>query len=138
MSADLHFSGKITQKALVIKDDKVLIVREARYDGKWELPGGRLHNEESLFQGFHREIQEELGVEVIDERLCYSEQFREKHSGSWCVLMAYTCRLKNSDQEFSLAKEEVAECKWITVSELNDQPIYTHSLHALQNYFSHS
>lgn len=56
-------------KALVEKEGKILLLREAKYDegtneGKWDVPGGRILPEESLLDGLAREVAEESGLTV--------------------------------------------------------------------------
>jgi 8-oxo-dGTP diphosphatase len=57
-------------KAIIKKEGKVLLLREAAYgDGtnlaKWGVPGGRIETEESLEEGLARELLEECGLEVF-------------------------------------------------------------------------
>ena len=57
--------------ALVGKDGRILIAQRPRgkaHAGKWEFPGGKKHPAERPQQGLHRELQEELGIEVTDAR----------------------------------------------------------------------
>jgi 8-oxo-dGTP diphosphatase len=56
-------------KALIVREGKVLLLREAVYDegshaGEWDVPGGRIQPEETLFAGLAREVFEEVGLEV--------------------------------------------------------------------------
>lgn len=55
---------RVSTKALITKDDKILLVMEP--DGRWELPGGGLEVGESFENGVKREISEELGAEVTE------------------------------------------------------------------------
>ena len=54
---------RVSAKALIFKDKKVLLVKEA--DGRWEFPGGGLEIGEPFASGIGREIGEEIGVNVI-------------------------------------------------------------------------
>lgn len=54
--------------ALIRKEGKILIARrkpEKSQAGLWELPGGKLEEEESPQEALKRELKEELGVEVV-------------------------------------------------------------------------
>jgi 8-oxo-dGTP diphosphatase len=55
--------------AVVQRDDRYLVCRRPvhkRHGGLWEFPGGKLEPDESLSDAAHREMREELGVEVRD------------------------------------------------------------------------
>lgn len=60
----------VAAKAIVVKDGKVLILREAStYDeganiGKYGVPGGRINADESFFAALKREVMEETGLEI--------------------------------------------------------------------------
>jgi 8-oxo-dGTP pyrophosphatase MutT (NUDIX family) len=55
---------RVSTKALIVKEDKVLLIMES--DGRWELPGGGLEVGESFESGIKREVHEELGVNVTE------------------------------------------------------------------------
>ena len=62
---------KVAAKAVITDGEgRILLVREAStYDegtniGRYNIPGGRLNPGESYEKGLHREIKEELGLEV--------------------------------------------------------------------------
>jgi 8-oxo-dGTP pyrophosphatase MutT (NUDIX family) len=54
---------RVSTKALITKDDKVLLIMEA--DGRWELPGGGMEVDESFESGLKREVKEEIGVNPV-------------------------------------------------------------------------
>jgi 8-oxo-dGTP pyrophosphatase MutT (NUDIX family) len=59
---DEHDLFQIASKALVFdKDGKLLLMKDGI--GEWDLPGGRMHYEETFEQAIRRECREELGVE---------------------------------------------------------------------------
>lgn len=136
LSPEEHFLGKVTQKALIIKDDSVLITRDVDDEAIWELPGGRLNLDEMPAAGMSREIFEELGVVVSVGDIIYTEQFHHTRDDIQGLLLVYKVTLPADDTGFTLAADEVAEVRWITSSELDKQEIYADCHRALVDYFS--
>jgi ADP-ribose pyrophosphatase YjhB (NUDIX family) len=54
----------ITQAAFLVNPDYEILVLQLP-DGRWQLPGGKLHWKESWQQGVEREILEETGIEDV-------------------------------------------------------------------------
>ena len=56
---------------LIIKDDKILLIKKngGPYDGKLDLPGGTIEFNETIETALVRELQEEVGVEIINYKL---------------------------------------------------------------------
>mgnify|MGYP001007048718 CR=1 FL=1 len=58
---------KVVTAAIAVKDGKVFIAKRknaGKLPGKWEFPGGKSEDGESLEACLRREIREELGVEI--------------------------------------------------------------------------
>lgn len=53
---------RVSTKAVIVKDGKLLFVKEGT--DFWDLPGGGLEHNETTLEGLAREVQEELGVNV--------------------------------------------------------------------------
>ena len=65
-----RFAAPITLgcRAIVVQDDKVLLVRHSYKEG-WYLPGGAVDRKESLPQAIARELLEECHIEVREPEL---------------------------------------------------------------------
>jgi 8-oxo-dGTP diphosphatase len=72
------------------KDGKVLICKRKpgiKNAGKWEFPGGKVIDGESMLRGLRREIREELGVEInISDNLSLLKRVDGKFN-----LLTYRC-----------------------------------------------
>ena len=66
----------VAAKSLVVFNRRVLIIRRSNYvdigQGEWDIPGGGIRFGESLLDCLHREIEEETGLIVCDDRLLYA------------------------------------------------------------------
>lgn len=73
---------QIAMKAVIVKDSKVLILREAATNGdgtqrgRYHMPGGRLEAGESFEAALHREVKEETGLEVAIDYPIYVGEWR--------------------------------------------------------------
>ncbi len=107
-----HFVGKVAQKALLIKDGKVLITRDSG-DDVWELPGGRLDEGEEPKEGILREIREELGVEGKIEGIFQVRAMYHPRDKADILVVYYIISLVDETAEFKVDPEEVAEMAWV-------------------------
>jgi len=102
-----HLLADIPVKALIVKDGRVLITKDRR----WELPGGRMNVGETPEQTLHREVLEELGTTVTI--LGLQDVFVRTESDPAHVLVVYRCRLVN-DEPFQTDQKEIQEMRWIS------------------------
>jgi len=62
--------SKEIAKAVLYKDDKVLLLKRSNYmkkhAGEWDLPGGHIIEGEALEDGLVREVWEETGLRIKD------------------------------------------------------------------------
>jgi len=87
---------RIATRAIVLKEDKILLLYTERYDD-YTLPGGGVDKDEDLITGFKRELSEETGAQNIHNikefglyeefRPWYKDDFDMMKMQSYC----YTC-----------------------------------------------
>lgn len=111
----------IVTAAVIHRDGRVLIAqRPARglLGGLWEFPGGKLQPGEDLASCLHREILEELGVQVTVGG--WLGVYHHAYTHFRVTLHAFECALANG----SLPQpHEHADLRWIAPAELADYPM---------------
>lgn len=121
-----HFQPVVL--AVIEKEGKYLFTKRIdefpAYHDKWQLPGGGMEFGETPEEALHRELREELGVEVIDIRLIPFVDTRVRNEWQG-IFISYHCRLKNPDAEIYL-NEEASEYRWFEKDEIDyaQHPIF--------------
>lgn len=104
---DQHLIADIPVKALIIKDGRVLITKDRR----WELPGGRMNVGEAPEETLHREIKEELGTTIAI--LGLQDVFIRPETNPAHVLIVYRCELVDG-APFQTDQKEIQDMRWIS------------------------
>ena len=79
---------KIAVRAIVIKDENILVMYRNKYGSQYyTLVGGRAEKDETPEQALQREVKEETGLDIISSRLVYIE----KHDGHYSDQYIYLC-----------------------------------------------
>lgn len=126
-----HLSVNISQKALIVIDNKLLLVRE---DEGWELPGGRVdQGETDLTAALKRELQEELSLEIKNEQLFFATIFKKKN-GEDVLVLVYQCDTEQNLDTLKINDPDVFEWKLFSNDELKSLTIYPNSIEAINKY----
>lgn len=128
-------------KAFIGKNGRLLVVRESEeFDegGMWELPGGRIGNDESE-NTFHSVLLREVNEECGDVEIRIGEiigVFRRRFAnGEWVILVGYDCDYISG--EISLS-EEHCEYKWIGPEDVDGCVFVNGYKEAVVDYFRRS
>ena len=135
-SNEEHFDGKIALKAIVVKDNKVLLVQDPRgHKDTWEIPGGRMNIEEEPKEAVAREFYEEMGAKIKVGDVVYMEQFIQSNENARAFVIVFEATLINEDVTFSVPNEEVSAVGWFEESEIQNLNLYEEYKRALGAYF---
>lgn len=98
----------------------------ARSEGKelFYIPGGKRESGETDHQTLIREIQEELGVSIVEESIQYANTFEAPADGKLNTLVRTTCYFA---QVFDTphASQEIEELKWISLDDRHECSLVT-------------
>lgn len=134
---EVHFEGKIAQKAIIVQDDKVLLMRDPREVGEvWEIPGGRMNIDEEPRAALNRELYEEMGVHCVIHEVIYMKQFLQGNEGKRAFVIVYRATLQDEQASFNLDQQEVLEVRWVTQEELSELNLFPEYKEALATFFS--
>src|SRR5690242_8316944 len=98
---------QFAQKAVIVDKGKVLLVRKGADDphnpGRWELPGGRLKQHESLDEALAREVREEVGLAVVPGRplAMWSWRLGDDDDAPTVVAVARMCTVEQAAVSFA-------------------------------------
>jgi 8-oxo-dGTP diphosphatase len=127
-------------KALIVKDGKVLLIREAVYDegtgqGKWDVSGGRIKPEEPLLTGLAREVREEVGLEVaVADVLSVEENFLViKGESSHLVRVTYLAHHISGEVTLSSDHDAFA---WVDMTNLSGRVCMSGVAELVSSYFA--
>jgi 8-oxo-dGTP diphosphatase len=119
-----HFYRKqhvVTSVVAVIVDDheQVLLTRRAipPFRDLWVMPGGKIDLGEPMIRALHREVREEVGIEVsVDGLVDVFEHLTPGPENDHFVILYYRCR--PITRELVPNPDEVAEARWVPRDEL--------------------
>lgn len=105
----------------ILSDDgKVLIQKRSQnkklMPGEWAATGGAAISGENSFKAASRELFEELGINSTPQTL--NKMFRLKRRNSFLDVWIINCNTPLN--KLQLQESEVAQVKWVTVTELKD------------------
>ena len=103
--------------AVIKKDDKIFITRRGygEFIDMWEFPGGKIEQGETREQALHREIREDLELEINELEFLTTVDY--DYSNFHLTMHCFMCTISGG----SLHLNAHNDAKWVTYDELNDQ-----------------
>jgi mutator protein MutT len=99
---------------LIVKDGKILLLY--RKDEKhWEVPGGKVEENESPTETAVREAKEEISIKASLEKPFYSGEFQKDDE-----IFLWHCYQASINGEPELQEEKFEKLEWFKASELDD------------------
>lgn len=103
---------------LIIHNHKILMIQEGKDHiyGLWNLPGGRLENNERIANAVVREVAEETGYQIAVSGLHGIYNFVSE-TDTQIIMFCFTGDVVGGDLKFD--NEEIVNAKWFSLDEIS-------------------
>lgn len=118
--------------AIVDEHDQVVLTRRSipPFFDQWVMPGGKIGLGESILRALHREVREEIGMDVtVGALVDVFEHLTPGPDNDHFVILYYRCRPTTRDLVPNAA--EVAEARWVPREELGGYAVADGTRHVL-------
>jgi ADP-ribose pyrophosphatase YjhB (NUDIX family) len=108
--------------AVALSPDGLLLVRRGHGPaaGTWSVPGGRVHEGETLHEAVVREVAEETGLQVaVDRFLGWVERRDDGPPTTHFVILDFVV-IPLDPETVPVAGDDAAEVAWVPVADLAD------------------
>ena len=128
---------KIEVVAAIIHRDGAYFATQRGYgefEGIWEFPGGKIESGESREVALKREIQEELGVDIVIEDLICTTEY--DYPSFHLTMHCYLCNIASGEIEL----REHKSARWLTAETLDSVEWLPADKEAIENikaYYKH-
>ena len=122
--------------AIVDEHDQVVLTRRSipPFFDQWVMPGGKIALGESILRALHREVREEIGIEVsVGALLDVFEHLTPGPDNDHFVILYYRCHPLGRDLAANAG--EVSEARWVPRGELSRYSMPDGTRHILGRLF---
>lgn len=124
---------RILTKALVFKNDKILLLRRSKHSAfgalKWDLPGGKLEFGETLEDSLIREIKEETKINVkLIKPICTCSSLNDDNTKQY-ITIVYECEFINGEVNLDFEHDQY---KWLKLDEIDYKDTLYYAVNAVE------
>ena len=140
MSQDKKISAGVG--IMILKDNKVLLGKrhdnpdkadsELHGEGTWTMPGGKVHFGEALEEAAIREIAEETGIKVDQDKLKLISVTNDRVTDAHFLTIGFLCKEFEGEAKV-MEPDEITEWGWFDLNNLPEK-VFFPSAKILKNY----
>lgn len=112
-----HQLFHISQKALLFRNNKILVLEINNRPKIWDLPGGMINRDEEKISAFKREIKEEIGLDKFEIIDTVDYDVWKTENGEF--VCNFFLIIKNDNDEIKLSNEH-SSFAWISENEIDN------------------
>jgi 8-oxo-dGTP diphosphatase len=104
---------------IIDEEERVLLTKRnvSPFLGQWVMPGGKIDLGEPILKALHREVMEEVGLEVeVEDLIDVFEHLTPGEDNSHFIILYYLCHPLYCSINHN--PQEVAEARWVPRQEL--------------------
>lgn len=134
--ANERFSVKLTVGLLLIRDNKVLLMRRCNtgyMDGKYAFVAGHVESGENLKQAIAREAFEEVGIKINEEDLQYVCMVRRGDNDNYINFFLKANKFEGEPE--IIEKDKCDDLIWCDINNIPDNTIVAEK-RAIHNYLN--
>lgn len=131
-----HLIADIPQKAIIMNEKGEILIVQDKESGVWELPGGRLHEDEDPKEGLKREIKEELSMDISIKKIFDTFVFKGVSDTSHFVVV-YFCEPVGDLDKMKIQEKEIMDIKWISPEQLGELSMRGEYKNLLDKFFKY-
>ena len=121
---------------IIDEKERVLLTRRCiePFCGQWVMPGGKVDHGEPLLEALHREVREEVGIEVhVDGLFDVYEHIALGENNDHYVILYY--RTHPVTKELQPNNMEVTEAEWVAAEQLTNYDMTPGTRHILAQIY---
>ena len=111
-------------KGFFLKDGRILLVKPAGGEKRYDIPGGKMKFGESKEQGLYRECLEEVNLKIKKAKFIGRDDDREKN---YFIISEW-------DGEIILQSEELEKYRWVTIETVSNYYLTRTAYNGFKDY----
>lgn len=134
----MKYPEPIVGALIINRKNEILLIRQAKWNDQYCIPGGHVEFNESIEDAIKREVKEEVNLDVdVVELLGVQDNINSAHfhkKGVHFIFLDYLCRAIT--EEVKIDQREVQKFVWVVPEKALELPIHEGSRTTIEKFLA--